>query len=102
MNTRGLGVLVVACDVLGASCSKGGTTAHPSALSVCLKLQSLALVTNCEPDRRGGLSAGARDKAQFNVENYLTGQVLTFETTADYDRTVAAFSSAAELTGPHR
>lgn len=102
MITQRLGWLAVACALLGTSCAKSGTAARPSAIAVCVQLQNLALVTNCEPERPGEVSASARDKVKFSVENYFPGQVLTFATAADYDRTVAAFSASAGFAASHR
>lgn len=95
MNAHGWRALLIAGVVLSASCSKRETVERPSALSICMRFTSVALVTNCEPTRPGDLSASARDLVKFSVENYHPGQVLTFATQADYDRTVAAFSSSA-------
>lgn len=102
MNSYGWRALLIAGLALSASCSKREAAERPSALSICIRFQSVALVTNCEPTRPGGLSASARDLVKFSIENYHPGQVLTFATQADYDRTVAAFSSSAAHARAHR
>jgi hypothetical protein len=97
MRTIGIGIGVVALVLTG--CAK-----KPSAGDVCSKLEAAQVATGCKADAPAGLGAAAKERVVFDLPSVpgKTGQVLTFDTTENFDATVKAFDAAAVLAGRHR
>jgi hypothetical protein len=85
--------------LLGIACNGGPKV---TAMEACKRLESRHAVSSCQQAERGGLASWARDKANFTLPSGKTGQILTFDGAENFDKTVAAFSAAAVLAGPHR
>lgn len=91
--------VIVIAMVAMLGCSKG-----PSAMDVCKQIESSGVGSNCHAETPDGLGAGAKEAAAFDLVHVAGkgGQVLKFDDTDKFSKTVDAFDAAAMLAGPHR
>lgn len=99
MKIIGTAFLVLFISTAAVGCSKS-----PSAMSVCQQLEAGGVASNCRMGTPEGLNLAATEKADFDLPSAPghMGSVLRFDKDETYDKTVAAYSSAAMLAGPHR
>jgi hypothetical protein len=74
----------------------------PSAMGVCEKVADTGVGTNCRSATPGGIGAAATERAEYDLPNNKTGQILVFPNESAYDRTVETFSQMAGVAGQHR
>lgn len=92
--------LIVCCAVASLS----ACTADISAMSVCQKLETSGIASNCKEALPGGIGANASERVSFDLPSVpgKGGQVLRFDRADLYENTAKAFEALAFLAGPHR